>query len=70
MWLDDAEIRHRQIRQDLAGREHPDRDAQFKRIQEVSSIDKRQVLFYQKLSRATSKSSEVYRLPMDSFIEL
>ena len=34
-WLDDAGIRRRQIRKDLAGGEHPDRDAQFNRIAEL-----------------------------------
>lgn len=34
-WLDDAGIRRRQIRKDLAGGEHPDRDAQFERIGEL-----------------------------------
>ena len=34
-WLHDAGIRHRQIRKDLAGGEHPDRDAQFCRISEL-----------------------------------
>jgi hypothetical protein len=31
-WLKDAGIRYRQIRKDLAGGEHPDRDAQFIRM--------------------------------------
>jgi len=31
-WLDDAEIRHRQIAKQLSGGEHADRDAQFCRI--------------------------------------
>ncbi|MCP4286108.1 MAG: ISAzo13 family transposase [Gammaproteobacteria bacterium] len=31
-WLEEADIRHRQIRKDLAGGEHPHRDAQFNRI--------------------------------------
>lgn len=31
-WLDEADIRFRQIRKDRAGGEHPDRDAQFHRI--------------------------------------
>lgn len=34
-WLDDADIRRRQIRKDLAGGEHPQRDAQFERIAEL-----------------------------------
>ncbi|MGE0375111.1 MAG: ISAzo13 family transposase [Planctomycetaceae bacterium] len=34
-WLDDAGIRRRQIRKDLAGGEHPDRNAQFERIAEL-----------------------------------
>jgi hypothetical protein len=34
-WLDDAGIRRRQIRKDLPGGEHPDRDAQFRRIAEL-----------------------------------
>jgi len=34
-WLDNAGIRRRQIRKDLAGGEHPDRDAQFNRIAEL-----------------------------------
>lgn len=34
-WLDLAGIRRRQIRKDLAGGEHPDRDAQFHRIAEL-----------------------------------
>lgn len=34
-WLDDAGIRRRQIRKDLPGGEHPDRDAQFERIGEL-----------------------------------
>lgn len=34
-WLDEAGIRRRQIRKDLAGGEHPDRDAQFLRIAEL-----------------------------------
>ncbi len=34
-WLDDARIRQRQIRKNLAGGEHPDRDAQFERIAEL-----------------------------------
>ena len=34
-WLDDADVRRRQIRKDLAGGEHPQRDAQFKRIEEL-----------------------------------
>ena len=34
-WLDDAGIRRRQIRKDLPGGEHPDRDAQFQRIAEL-----------------------------------
>ena len=34
-WLDLAGIRRRQIRKDLAGGEHPDRDAQFQRIAEL-----------------------------------
>ncbi len=34
-WLDDAGIRLRQIRKNLAGGEHPDRDAQFARIAEL-----------------------------------
>lgn len=34
-WLDDADIRRRQIRKDLAGGQHPDRDAQFLRIAEL-----------------------------------
>lgn len=34
-WLDDAGIRRRQIRKDLAGGEHPDRNAQFERIEEL-----------------------------------
>lgn len=33
-WLYDAGIRFRQIRKDLAGGEHPDRNAQFERISE------------------------------------
>lgn len=35
-WLDQAGIRLRQIRKDLAGGEHPDRDAQFQRIAELT----------------------------------
>jgi hypothetical protein len=35
-WLDDAGIRRRQIRKNLAGGEHPDRDAQFERIAELT----------------------------------
>jgi len=31
-WVEDAGIRRRQIRKDLPGGEHPDRDAQFERI--------------------------------------
>jgi hypothetical protein len=34
-WLDEAGIRRRQIRKDMAGGEHPDRDAQFLRIYEL-----------------------------------
>ena len=34
-WLQDAGIRHRQIRKDLPGGEHADRDAQFCRIGEL-----------------------------------
>ena len=34
-WLEEAGIRRRQIRKDLAGGEHPDRDAQFQRIGEL-----------------------------------
>lgn len=34
-WLDDAGIRRRQIRKDLPGGEHPDRNAQFERIAEL-----------------------------------
>lgn len=34
-WLDDAGIRRRQIRKDLPGGEHPDRDAQFHRIADL-----------------------------------
>jgi hypothetical protein len=34
-WLEDAGIRRRQIRKDLAGGEHPDRDAQFQRIADL-----------------------------------
>lgn len=34
-WLDDAGIRQRQIRKDLVGGEHPDRNAQFERIAEL-----------------------------------
>jgi len=34
-WLDEAGFRRRQIRKDLAGGEHPDRDAQFCRIAEL-----------------------------------
>lgn len=34
-WLDDAGIRRRQIRKDIPGGEHPDRDAQFCRIAEL-----------------------------------
>ncbi len=34
-WLDDAGIRLRQIRKNLAGGEHPDRDTQFERIAEL-----------------------------------
>lgn len=34
-WLDEAGIRLRQIRKDLAGGEHPDRNAQFERIAEL-----------------------------------
>lgn len=34
-WLDEAGIRQRQIRKDLPGGEHPDRDAQFRRIAEL-----------------------------------
>ncbi len=34
-WLDDAGIRLRQIRKNLAGGEHPDRDLQFERIAEL-----------------------------------
>jgi len=37
-WLDDEGIRFRQIRKDLAGGEHPDRDAQFQRISELIDI--------------------------------
>ena len=33
-WLDEAGIRRRQIRKDIAGGEHPDRNAQFERIAE------------------------------------
>lgn len=36
-WLDDAGIRRRQLRKDIAGGEHPDRDKQFKRIAELVS---------------------------------
>ena len=34
-WLDAAGIRRRQIRQDIPGGEHPDRNAQFERIAEL-----------------------------------
>ncbi len=34
-WLNDAGIRFRQIRKDIAGGDHPDRDAQFGRISEL-----------------------------------
>lgn len=34
-WLDEAGIRLRQIRKDLPGGEHPDRNAQFERIAEL-----------------------------------
>ena len=34
-WLDEAGIRRRQIRKDIAGGEHPDRNAQFERIAEL-----------------------------------
>ena len=34
-WLDDAGIRRHQIRKDLAGGEHPDRDGQFNRIADL-----------------------------------
>ncbi len=34
-WLDDAGIRRRQIRKDIPGGEHPDRNAQFERIGEL-----------------------------------
>lgn len=34
-WLDEAGIRLRQIRKDIAGGEHPDRNAQFERIAEL-----------------------------------
>ena len=37
-WLDDAGIRFRQIRKDVAGGEHPDRDAQFHRISELIDV--------------------------------
>ena len=37
-WLDDAGIRFRQIRKDVAGGEHPDRNAQFERISELMSV--------------------------------
>jgi len=33
-WLDEAGIRRRQIRKDISGGEHPDRNAQFERIAE------------------------------------
>lgn len=36
-WLDDAGIRRRQIRKDIPGGEHPDRDCQFERIAELVS---------------------------------
>jgi hypothetical protein len=35
-WLNDEGIRRRQIRKDLAGGEHPDRDSQFLRIGELT----------------------------------
>ena len=35
VWLDEAGVRLRQIRKDLAGGEHPQRDAQFNRIAEL-----------------------------------
>jgi hypothetical protein len=38
LWLGDNGIRRRQIRKDLAGGEHPDRDAQFNRIAELIDI--------------------------------
>lgn len=37
-WLDNAGIRFRQIRKDLAGGEHPDRHAQFERIRELIDV--------------------------------
>lgn len=37
-WLGDAGIRNRQIRKDIAGGEHPDRDAQFGRIGELIDL--------------------------------
>ena len=36
-WLEDAGIRRRQIRKDIPGGEHPDRDRQFERIAELVS---------------------------------
>ena len=37
-WLDDAGIRRHQIRKDLAGGEHPDRDGQFNRIADLIQL--------------------------------
>jgi hypothetical protein len=35
VWLEEEGIRHRQIRKDLAGGHHPQRDAQFNRIADL-----------------------------------
>jgi len=35
IWLEKKGIRYRQIRKDIAGGHHPDRDAQFNRIADL-----------------------------------